>query len=240
MRRDGDACELRRQRCAACELTIRGDKRLCPLCHLPLPAHDALSPERVPGYQPRDAWPFVPAHAQRRLAIRILALASIVIVVLSFALQYFFPIAIRWPLLVVLALASSWLSVSNILVKRRSIAKAISWQLGILSLLALVWDYATGWHGWALAFAIPFLCIASMLTLYTIALVMRLDARDWLVYLLIVAALGLVPLIFLILDLQVHKLPSLLSVALSVILIAAVLIFNGRQLKAELERRLHL
>ncbi|MDI9469410.1 MAG: DUF6320 domain-containing protein [Bacillota bacterium] len=228
------------QRCAVCEVTILGAKRACPLCQNPLSPDGWCAPTDTDPKLPQDAWVRVEVPEHQHLALRILGFVSIALVVSSFVLWWLFPIPIRWPLILLLALASMWLSLASILHRRRRFARIVNLQLSLLVPLAVIWDFAIGWRGWSLDYAIPFLCIAAMGTLYITALSLRLDARDYLIYLLLIAALSLLPLVFLLLDLVSNPLPSLLSVALAVLLFAAIILFQGAAMKAELERRLHL
>ncbi len=235
-----DKTWLPSQRCAVCEVTIQGAKRACPLCQHPLPPDGWQAPADPDPDLPRDAWVRIDVPVRQHLALRILGFVTVALVVSSFVLWWLFPIPIRWPLILLLALASMWISLANILHRRRRFARIVSLQLSLLAPLAVIWDLAIGWHGWSLDYAIPFLCIAAMGTLYITALSLRLEARDYLIYLLLITALSLVPFIFLLLDLVSNPLPSLLSVALAILLFAAILLFHGAAMRAELERRLHL
>ena len=62
--------------------------------------------------------------------------------------------------------------------KWRNIPKNMIYQVVILSLLAVVWDRFTGWHGWSLDYVIPILCVTAMVSMSAIAKVCLLYTSD--------------------------------------------------------------
>ncbi len=227
---------MREQHCLQCNVRIRGDKIRCPLCGNSLPhAGEILKLEH-----PRDVFPYIEAEFKSHLAVRILVFISLVTVILSFAIAQFFESEINWPLLILLGIGSMWLIASNVLRKRRSLAKVITWQVTLLSLLALLWDFVIGWQGWSLDFAIPILCIAATAAMFVIAQVRHLDAQDYIVYLSLTALFGLFPMLFLLFSWVNIIIPSILSVVISSIMLAAILIFQWEAIMSELSKRLHI
>jgi len=94
----------------------------------------------------------------------------------------------------------------------------------ILSGLVVFWDWKIGWRGWSLDYAVPILCVAALLVMYITAKVMRL-ARDYISYFLLGGLFGIVPV------------PSLVSVAASIIFLAAIIIFQGDSIKEEFKTK---
>src|SRR5690554_3245514 len=136
------------QYCNNCKVHVRGNKKICPLCQ-----------NRLPNYkedlQDQDIFPQIPPSYEGHLALRLMIFISVVIIVVSFAIYLIFPTRINWPILIIFAIISMWVSLIVVIKKRHNIPKTIIWLVGIVSLLSLFWDWRTGWHGWALDYAIP-------------------------------------------------------------------------------------
>lgn len=227
---------MREIRCLHCDVVIRGDKLRCPLCGNSLPGtSDVLQLDH-----PEDVFPYIEAEFKSHLAMRILVFISIVTVIVSFAISRFFVSNFNWPLLILLGIGSMWLIASNVLRKRRSIAKVLTWQVTILSILALVWDRVIGWQGWSLDFAIPIICTAATAAMFVIAQVKHLEAKEYVVYLSLTALFGLFPLLFLLFGWVAIVFPSIISVVINLIMLVAILIFQWEAIRSELTKRLHI
>jgi len=137
-------------------------------------------------------------------------------------------------------LASGWLTVGIAVKKRAKPLKAVFWQICVLSILALAWDYGTGWRGWSLDYVLPILYICTLLAMAVIAGVLHLDPSDCLLYLVLNILLGLVPLVLLLTGTLRVVYPAMICAAVSLILLAVLILFEGHALKSELLRRLHL
>jgi hypothetical protein len=70
--------------------------------------------------------------------------------------------------------------------------------------------------------------------------VVKLKAGDYLLYLLIGAVMGLIPFLFLVFGWVIHQTPSMLSIFLSLVMIAAIVIFQGKEILLELQKRMHV
>jgi len=113
-------------------------------------------------------------------------------------------------------------------------------QVAIISSLAIFWDWKIGWKGWSIDFVIPIACIGAMIMIYIIAKIMKLSIRDYITYALIDGLLGIVPLLFMLLGWTKFIYPTIICVALSIIFLSALFIFHGRDIKDELNKRMHI
>ena len=98
----------------------------------------------------------------------------------------------------------------------------------------------TGWRGWSLNIAIPLVILGAQLALFILSRVMHLESGDYIVYFVLAAILGLVPALFLLLDLIPFTLLATIAVIVSVIFLAYILIFRGSVLRDELAKRMHI
>jgi hypothetical protein len=70
--------------------------------------------------------------------------------------------------------------------------------------------------------------------------VVKLEAGDYLPYLIVAALLGLIPALFLALKLVEQALPSAVSLGLSSILLILILAFRRKLVIGEFEKRFHV
>lgn len=219
--------------CDHCKVYIQDGKAVCPLCG------DILSDDGN-GSKGEDIYPMIPPSYERHLVIRILVFISIVMIVISYVIYKIFPISVNWPMFILFGVLSMWLSLSEALRKRHNITKSIMWQVIIVSVLTIFWDWRIGWRGWSLDYAIPVLCVTAMLVMYVTAKVMKLSARNYLSYFLLGGIFGIIPVLFILFDLVKVVYPSVISVAVSIIFLSAIIIFQGDNIKAELQKKMHI
>lgn len=220
--------------CATCDVDVRGDWQICPLCRRPLQAGAApAEPNPLPD---------LPLRFNRNRIRRILLWASVFVIVASLALQrLLFPQqsmnALRW---VWFGLASMWVVVLIIVRKRRNIAKNISYLLVVTSVLCAYADYLGGWRGWSTTIVIPVMCIFSIVGILIAVRVVRLHVGDYILYAALSALIGLAPGLFLVLGWVYNPVPSAISVAVGAIMLALALVFRRAEVKHELSKRMDL
>ncbi len=221
--------------CPLCGCAIRGYKARCPLDNEPL-----QFPADARCDQARDVFPAAEQKTNRTLLIKLFAFISIAAMVISFILDFTLELPLNLPLMTLLGIVSTWTSVGAVVVRRRQFSKIVSWQVTILTLLVLAWDWMLGWQGWSLNYAIPIILLAAQATLYILARALHLESGDYLIYLLLCALLGLLPLLFLVFGWVSVQLPSVICVGVSLLMIAGAFIFQGDVIKHELAKRLHI
>lgn len=217
--------------CKHCKVYIRGNKENCPLCANSLQNSDDNGDE---------IFPYIPPMYERHLVIRIMAFISVASLVISFAVYNIFPTSVNWPMFVVFGLISMWLSLILVIRKRYNITKNIMWQVLIVSLLSVFWDWKTGWRGWSLEYIIPIICVVTMFVMYVVAKAMKLSVLDYIAYLLLDGLFGIVPVLFIVFNWIKILYPSILCVSVSIIFLSAILIFQGENIKLELKKMLHI
>lgn len=218
--------------CPKCNVTVTGNRQRCPLCQSAL-VTAAGSEEEL--------FPHVPTTYRRyNLFFRVLIFASIAGAVISGAVNLLLPQTGFWALTVIGAVACAWLVLYIAVHKRRNIPQSILYQVLIASILILVWDWLTGWHLWSLDYALPSLYVAAFIALAISAKVLRLRADDYLIYLCVDLLLGFIPALFILFQWVDVLYPSVICVALSVITLAAILVFQGNTLMREVKKRFHL
>lgn len=217
--------------CGKCAVTIRGNPARCPLCQGDLRG----APEGS------GAFPLVlSARRRHRTIIHLMQFITLVAAVVSVAVNLSFRAGGWWSLFVLAGLGSFWLSFAFVATKRGNIPKAILWQVGVISFLAVAWDLATGFHLWSLDFVIPILCTCALVAMAAASRALRLEIQDYILYLILDSLFSIIPLAFILLDVVRVVYPSIICVAAGAISLGALWVFEGPALWDELRRRMHL
>lgn len=219
--------------CEACKITINAPREHCPLCQRHL-STGAPSKEQEP-------FPLILTYYQKfAMFFRILIFASITITAVSVVVNLLLPKSGLWSLIVAAGLAYMWLTVITAVKKWQNIAKNILYQVVFTSVIVMILDRLLGWYKWSVNYVIPALCLFSMLAIFIIEKVKSHRVQEYGVYLIINGVFCLVPLLLLIFRVVSVPWPSMITVALSVILLSFVALFTGLNIRSELKRRLHL
>lgn len=220
------------QYCPHCKLSVCGQHSFCPLCQ------GVLMGNRNPE---DEIFPHVKNDTpQYHFLIRILIFASVVSVIICISVNIIFPGNSNWSLFVTFAIICMWICLYSVLRRRRNISKNIIWMVFWLSLLAILWDFFTGWRGWAFDYVIPCICVFAMISMAVIARALELMIDDYLIYIILDALFGIIPLLFLLFGWVRITYPSVLCVAISTLSLVALLLFRDHNFIDELKKRLHL
>lgn len=218
------------RQCKKCNVTVRGTHAYCPLCQ-----------GELEGTPTPDVYPAIPTiYKQFELFFKLLLFGSVTAAVVCVAVNLILPTETFWAAFAILGIACFWILVTLGIKKRHKIPSNITWQVIFVSLLSVVWDAATGWHGWSIDYVIPIACSVAMLSMLIIAQVLRMPVNDYIICLVSDIVFCIAPLVFYLTGMVDIVLPSILCVALSVISLAALLVFEGRNMRLELARRFHL
>lgn len=220
------------QHCDHCNIGVLETRESCPLCG-----------NKLPQVNEKDrliTFPEVPSYLKSHMKLKVLIFISIVLVVLSFTIYFIYPVELNWPIFILLGLGSIWIDMIFLVQKRFHIPKKIVWQVAIISLLSIFWDWNTGWRGWSLNYVIPILCIIALILMYAIAIIMKLGNRDYITYALMCALFGIIPVLFLVFGWVDVRYPSIISIAISLIFLSAIFILQGNSIRNEFGKRMHI
>ena len=219
-------------RCAACAVDVEGDWPACPLCGATLHGHPAPSP-----------LPAIPLVYSRRRVLSTLFLCSLALIGASFLIQLFFTrdgdgIGV-WRS-VWLGVSAMWLVVLMAVRKRRNVAKGTVYLVALIGIVCVYWDYLDGWQGWSLTYAVPIVCASAVVALLITVQLLRIDAGDHIVYSGLTVVFGLTPIISLVFGWVNNAWASAICVVVSIVVLAALQLSRGREMRHELAKRFHL
>jgi hypothetical protein len=219
--------------CHKCKVKILGSPRRCPLCHGP------LSGEAEPD---ENVFPVLPPQRTffKRL-VAIFAFGTIAVAVVLAAVNIAVSTDSNWWFPFILAgFASLWISFLSMRKEWRNIPKTIFLQLLLVSVLVLLWDLFTGFHKWSLDYVIPILFSVSMIAITVFAKARKLKVEDYILFLVFISVVSVFALLFIIFHVVSTVYPAMICFSLSIISLAFLLLFEGRSLRAELQRRMHM
>ena len=218
--------------CSKCKTHIAGTLAYCPLCQDEL----VVIEDRKEIFYPE----FYETDRTSHMILKMFAFISVVTSILCVFLNIIIPARIWWSLIVIVTFGCLWLSLSIALSKHKNILKSLLHQSIVMSLFALFLDYFTGPYGWAINFVIPVIFTLAMILMYMLSKILHLQPGEYIIYLLLDALFGIIPILFLITDHIKYKVPSFICILASLISVAALIIFEGRIMFSELKRRLHI
>ena len=217
--------------CKSCQVSVAGIHQHCPLCG----GHLSGQEEETPTY------PDLPENRDwtRRL-IQIISGAALTAAIVCVAINMLAPTQVWWSLFAVLGLGCGWLWAVVGVVKKAKLLNNIVWQLVLISAVAFLWDWLTGWRGWSADYVFPSVCIGAMLAVIILSRVLRMPDRDYIISLIVCAVMGIIPLVLLFTGMVRMIVPSVLCTAASLIIISIQLIFNWKAMYREIHKQLHL
>ena len=175
-----------------------------------------------------------------RKVMQIFSFLCIVVAVVCGMLNYLTLETLNWFWFAAAGCFCGWLVVFVAYAKRRNILKNEAWQLLIITVLCILWDHFTGWRGWSLDFVFPFGSLAVLGSVPVIARVNHLESEEYLYYFMQAAMIGCVPLILLWTDLVHYKIPSVVCVGISFLVLAGLFIFQKKNMIREFHKKLRM
>lgn len=218
--------------CEKCGVRVIGSPPCCPLCQGPLTGEPGPSGDVYPDV--------IHAAMPHALLFRLLILAVVTAVAVCGAVLFCLPGASVAALSAMAGVASGALTVGIAVKKLGKPLKAVFWQLCLLSLLCVAWDFGTGFRGWSLDYVLPALYTCTMLAVGLVTKLLHMRVSDYMLYLVMNILLGLLPLLLLVCGALRVSYPAVICAAVSVVLLTALILFEGPALREELRRRLHL
>ena len=175
-----------------------------------------------------------------RKVMQTFSFLCIVVAVVCGMLNYLTLETLNWFWFAAAGCFCGWLVVFVAYAKRRNILKNEAWQLLIITILCILWDHFTGWRGWSLDFVFPFGSLAVLGSVPVIARVNHLESEEYLYYFMQAAMIGCVPLILVWTGLVHYKIPSVVCVGISFLVLAGLFIFQKKNMTREFHKKLRM
>ena len=218
--------------CEKCKVDVVGTRIYCPLCQNEL----TLLNETAPGLYPVLG----PPEYKYNLILRLVAFVSIIGSLISIVLNITLFPEIWWSMYLIVTLICTWVSLLMAISKHKNILKYLLYQTVIIILFSILLDFLIGWHGWSITFVVPIMFTLAMVVMYSLSKLLHLHTGDYMIYLLMDALFGIIPIIFVGSDIVQIDIPSLICIVTSLASVVGLIIFEGSNMYQELKRRLHV
>ncbi len=211
--------------CDHCDIDVRAELDRCPLCQA------ALTGEAEPSVFPRNE-----TRRSGTMALRILAFATGVAVILAVLVGHLTGFAGRLVLLLCLALLVNYAFVRHIITHTPDFMRLVArYFLAALALTFLLF-LLTG-NLVITTYAIPSICLTALVFDAVLVCVFRGKFVTWHAkYVLLDVLFGLAPLVLVALGLTTWDVLAFVSAAVACVLLLALLVFMREQLVAEIRK----
>ena len=220
--------------CEKCGVIVPSSRERCPLCQRVLVESDAT------GYD-AEIFPYIPTmYRKHSLLIRVAIFLSVAVCVLCVAVNFLFWNDNWWSLFVLAGVGAAWAAAAQAIRRRSSFCKHILYQVVTVGLVVVLFDLMTGFHRWSFNYVILLMCTLTMLVIAAIAVTGHRMVSNYIIYMVLSAMFGIVPILFVLLHWTDVLWPTVFTAAASIIYLAGLLLFIGRDTVSELKKRLHL
>lgn len=222
--------------CSQCKVEVAGQLTYCPLCQKELKKID-----HTINTTEEDIFPDTyNLYSSRHTALKVVGFIVTIVASISILVNILLPSRTWWSLIVVATAIVAWISIATAIYKHRNIVKYISYQSMILSLFGIFLDFLIGYSGWSINFVVPIVFTLTMIMIYMLSKILHLQAGDYVIYLLLNELFGIIPMVLLLTGQLKYTLPSFVCLVVSIISVTALIIFEGKMIFQELNRRLHI
>lgn len=219
-------------KCRQCQVIIRDDTQVCPLCHCVLDT-DEHAERKYP-----DIWA---KNHVLKLLTRIYLFAALVTESILIYLNYIFFNGLYWSVIVGVVLAYIYLTLAYTVSYTPAgyRMKIIVGVAGAILLLFVV-DHVLGNRGWSMNYVFPAALIAVDVTVLFLIIFNRKNWQSYLCFELSMIAFSLIPVFMSQKGYVKTAQLSYMPLAVSVSLFLGTVIIGGRRATTELKRRFHI
>lgn len=169
--------------------------------------------------------------------LRIFSFTCTAAVVICWMLNYLLSPGEWWAGYVTAGVFCTWLLIMVGFRKRRNPLKNGMWQLVIVTAGSVLWDVFTGWRGWSVDFVIPLASLVTLLSMVILSAACRMEASEYLFYLVQAGAFGLIPFILLLAGVVTVPYPSVICAGISLLFLIGLVIFKGKEFANEVQKK---
>ena len=216
-------------KCIQCNVEVQSTEMKCPLCQNP------VTGEMEPVF------PYIaPDIRNHNLIFKIITILGLfasgvcLFINLVFKTKVFFSLYVFLSFLYLIGFL-------YITIKKRENPCRVIINLDTITVFFFFFFYAlNGWHKWSITFVLPIVLSISVITMAIMSFAGRLLIEDFLGYFLLTILYGLIPLVLMLSGLVSVVIPSFICLVISFFFLLFLSIFEGKNMKTELKRRLHL
>lgn len=145
-----------------------------------------------------------------------------------------------WSVITIGFMAYGALTVKYSILRHANLASKIFGQTVAAQVLLVALDYFKGYSGWSVNYAVPGSILFADLSVVFLILVNRMNWQSYFMYQLAITAFSFIPLILWAAGLLTRPFMALVTVAVTVAVLAVTIVLGDRGVKKELKRRFHV
>lgn len=236
-------------RCNRCKIDIIDDTVICPLCHSVVKREMDANSE-VPDYEEEfDKYPsrsvmypdITRKMRKMRFVVKLVVFLSVLVEIVLVMLNRYIGKNVRWSAICGVGLAYICFTLIYSFMYQRGHRRKIMYQAIGIMVLCVAIDCLLGYQGWSLEYAIPSTIIAIDLAVFIIMIFNLNNFQVYIMMQLYTVALSTVMLIVIWASkLAKFVLLANIAEAISVFLLAGMLVFGDKKAIAELSRRFRI
>lgn len=221
------------KKCPYCKIEVGGDLVKCPICQ------SKLMGEAEEPYFPKQT-----EQQRRSLYYKVQLFVVWVLVIAGLSIDFLFHIMIpAYPDLHWSLLLTMWLVAFEFLIMRQfkpgtGSARKVTWMVFITLIMLVITSYFLGFLQFTVYWIVPIVLIGNIITNFVFAMIDK--KGNTMSYLLTNLFVGVIPYIFLYFFGKGMKLAWIICMILSVILFIGAVIFKGRMVLNEIQRRFNV
>lgn len=219
-------------KCINCNVNIAGNKICCPLCQGDLIGTPEPQTEVFPMIKTNEF--------DSKFILKILSLICIVVSTICVFLNTQIASYVYWSVFVIFGSLCIWITCAVSIRYKKDIVQNISFQVILVPIMSILWDFGTGFNGWSIEFVLPCVCIAGMLALFVLFIFLKNSFHSCVLAFIVTCIIGIIPLLLYIFGKIKIVYPTFLCSGISIITISWLLIFKWKIVFSEISRRFHI
>lgn len=217
--------------CKYCNVQVKSSLDICPLCHNKLDG----TPEDCAVFPKRKNRKFKTPATFTGIYFFI----ALSITIICTVINSLYPTKISWSFIVLLSLLYIYFLVKNTIMYKGSGGSKIYTQTVSLSITAILIQYITHTKQWAFSYALPIIAIVSLLAHILFVSIFNKKTHHYVRYMAFTALIGMIPAILYICNVITFPYLAFVSLIMSSITLAGLIIFSRKILCAEFEKKGH-
>ncbi|MEG0614511.1 MAG: DUF6320 domain-containing protein [Oscillospiraceae bacterium] len=216
--------------CRSCKLSIENNLDRCPLCgNITDKTDDKFN----------DDYPIVKKSFISQIINRAILFLTIAVSIVTIFINLTVSTQYPWSVVAIVGVIYLGITTKFIIEKSHNYGLLSLFHVLLSCAIVAAVDSVFGFAGWSVDYVIPFIIISGSLSISIVSIIKPFKYKEYIVYLLIIAVLGIVPLILYFSGIAKVFWTNAVCVIYSACVVLAMFIFTRRRLNAELKRRLH-
>lgn len=175
-----------------------------------------------------------------KLGMKVFTFSCIAAVIFCWMMNFLVTPGAWWAVYATAGIFCAWVLIRVGYQKRKNPLKNSMWQLIFIMVGAVLWDYATGWLGWSIDFALPLAVLLNILTMQIISLACKMEVSEYLFYLMQAGAAGIVPAVLFLTGAVRISWPSVICMGVCLLYLIGLFFFRGKDFVREMRKKFRM